>query len=121
MAAPCPVPAQRASIAAWNDEAHVIANRKLYNQKYHAVVDELKSVLPLTIPEASFYLWPNLQQDDEQVAKRWLEQANIRVLPGQYLSRTVNGFNPGYGHVRIALVATLDECVEAAQRLKKIL
>lgn len=116
-----PVPNQRASIAAWNDESHVIANRKLYNEKYEAVVAELESVLPLSIPEASFYLWPNLQEDDEQVAKRWLEKANIRVLPGQYLSRSVDGFNPGYGHVRIALVATLDECVTAAQRLKKIL
>jgi N-succinyldiaminopimelate aminotransferase len=116
-----PIPSQRVSIAAWRDESHVIANRKLYNDKYWAVVDELKSVLPLTIPEASFYLWPDLQEDDEQVARRWLEQANIRILPGQYLSRTVNGFNPGYGHVRIALVATLEECVMAAQRLKKIL
>ncbi|TXR54086.1 succinyldiaminopimelate transaminase [Reinekea thalattae] len=116
-----PLPVQQVSVAAWQDETHVIENRKLYNEKYQAVVSELSSVLPLSIPEASFYLWPNLEQDDEKVAQRWLEKANIRVLPGQYLSRSVDGFNPGYGHVRIALVATLDECVAAAKRLKQIL
>ncbi len=115
-----PIPHQAVSIAAWQDETHVAENRRLYNEKYQAVYDELKSVMPITIPDASFYLWPNLQEDDEQVAKKWLQQANIRVLPGQYLSREVDGINPGYGHVRIALVATVDECVDAAKRLKKL-
>jgi len=116
-----PLPHQQVSIAAWNDESHVIHNRQLYNEKYHAVVSELKGTLPLTIPEASFYLWPNLETNDEKTAQHWLQKANIRVLPGQYLSRDSDGVNPGYGHVRIALVATLEECVEAAIRLKKIL
>lgn len=116
-----PLPHQRVSIAAWSDENHVIENRRLYNEKYQAVTSELKSVLPLSIPEASFYLWPDLQQDDERVAIQWLEHANLHVLPGQYLSRTVDGINPGFGHIRIALVATLDECLEATHRLKKIL
>ncbi|WP_196157219.1 succinyldiaminopimelate transaminase [Reinekea sp. G2M2-21] len=116
-----PFPHQQVSIAAWNDETHVIENRRLYNEKYQAVVGELQSVLPVSIPPASFYLWPNLETDDEKTALDWLEKANIRVLPGQYLSRMNNGINPGYGHVRIALVATLDECVEAAMRLKAIL
>ena len=116
-----PFPHQQVSIAAWNDEAHVIENRRLYNEKFTTVVDELKSVIPVSIPQASFYLWPNLEQDHESAALHWLEHANIHVLPGQYLSREYEGFNPGYGHLRIALVATLDECVEAARRLKKIL
>lgn len=116
-----PIPHQRVSIAAWQDEDHVIENRALYNEKFNAVVSELKHLIPVNIPEASFYLWPNLERDDEQVAKQWLEKANLRVLPGQYLSRETDGINPGYGHVRIALVATLDECLEATKRLKKIL
>lgn len=116
-----PLPHQQVSIAAWNDESHVKANRILYNEKFEAVRNELSNHLPITIPAASFYLWPNLEQDDEAVTKKWLEKANLSVLPGQYLSRESDGFNPGYGHVRIALVATIEECVEAAKRLKAIL
>ncbi|EAR10220.1 succinyldiaminopimelate transaminase [Reinekea blandensis] len=116
-----PIPHQQVSIAAWRDEEHVIANRKLYNEKYQMMQTELGQHLPIRIPQASFYLWPDLQTDDEAVAKQWLEAANIRVLPGQYLSRQSQGINPGYGHVRIALVATLDECFEAATRLRSIL
>jgi N-succinyldiaminopimelate aminotransferase len=116
-----PLPHQQVSIAAWQDESHVRENRRLYNEKFQAVAHELSGKLPITIPDASFYLWPNLEQDDEIIAKTWLEKANIRVLPGQYLSRFNHGINPGFGHVRIALVATLDECVDAAVRLKKIL
>ncbi len=116
-----PFPHQQVSIAAWNDESHVVANRRLYNEKFQAVVSELKNVIPVSIPEASFYLWPNLETDDEQIALHWLEKANIHVLPGQYLSRDYQGQNPGFGHVRIALVATLDECIEATRRLKRLL
>lgn len=116
-----PLPHQYVSIAAWQDEQHVVENRARYNEKYEAVIHELSGKLDLTMPEASFYLWPNLQRDDTDVTIEWLEKANIRVLPGQYLSREVNGQNPGYGHVRIALVAPLDECIIAAKRLKSIL
>lgn len=116
-----PIPHQRVSIAAWQDESHVVENRKLYNAKFQMIQQELGDRLPINIPQASFYLWPDLGTDDEVVAQRWLAEANIRVLPGQYLSRQVNGQNPGYGHVRIALVATLDECFEAATRLRSIL
>ncbi|MDN3649973.1 succinyldiaminopimelate transaminase [Reinekea marina] len=116
-----PIPHQKVSIAAWQDETHVINNRKRYNEKYRAVTAELKGVLPLSVPDASFYLWPDLETDDLQVTKDWLSKANIRVLPGQYLSRTVDGVNPGYGHVRVALVAPLDDCITAAKRLKNIL
>lgn len=116
-----PLPAQQVSIAAWQDESHVAENRARYNQKYQAVQQILGDKMPVDIPDASFYLWPNLETDDEQVARRWLEKANIHVLPGQYLSRPVDGQNPGYGHVRIALVAELDACVEAAERLRPLL
>jgi N-succinyldiaminopimelate aminotransferase len=116
-----PIPHQKVSTAAWQDESHVIENRRMYNEKYQAVVHELSGKLPLSIPDASFYLWPNLNKDDLDVTKDWLSRANIRVLPGQYLSRTVDGHNPGFGHVRIALVAPLEDCITAAKRLRTIL
>lgn len=116
-----PLPHQHVSIAAWQDETHVAKNRALYNEKYRAVQQILGDKMPVDIPDASFYLWPDLERDDEAVARLWLEKANIRVLPGQYLSRPVAGINPGYGHVRIALVAELDSCIEAAERLRKLL
>ncbi|WP_028670176.1 succinyldiaminopimelate transaminase [Saccharospirillum impatiens] len=116
-----PLPHQQVSIAAWQDETHVAANRSLYNQKYQAVHDILSDKMPVRIPEASFYLWPNLERDDTQVACEWLQKANIRVLPGQYLCRTIDGITPGYGHVRIALVAELDACIDAAERLRHLL
>lgn len=116
-----PIPHQHISIAAWQDEQHVVANRRLYNQKYEAVHAILGDKIPIRIPAASFYLWPNLERDDEQVAVDWLAKANIRVLPGQYLGRTIDGVNPGYGHVRIALVAELEACIDAAERLRALL
>lgn len=116
-----PLPTQQVSIAAWKDEQHVIDNRQLYNQKYQAVQQILGDKMPIDIPDASFYLWPNLATDDEQIARLWLEKANIHVLPGQYLSRQIDGINPGYGHVRIALVAELDACIAAAERLRPLL
>ncbi|MCH8531486.1 MAG: succinyldiaminopimelate transaminase [Saccharospirillum sp.] len=116
-----PIPHQHVSIAAWQDEQHVATNRALYNQKYEAVESILGDKIPIRIPAASFYLWPNLERDDEQVAVDWLARANIRVLPGQYLGRTIDGLNPGYGHVRIALVAELEACIDAAERLRALL
>jgi len=116
-----PLPHQHVSIAAWQDEAHVAANRALYNQKYRAVQEILSDKMPVHVPQASFYLWPNLGRDDTKVACEWLQESNIRVLPGQYLCREVDGVTPGYGHVRIALVAELDACIDAAERLRKLL
>lgn len=116
-----PIPHQHVSIAAWQDEQHVATNRRLYNQKYEAVSSILGDKIPIRVPAASFYLWPNLERDDEQVAMEWLTKANIRVLPGQYLGRTIEGMNPGYGHVRIALVAELEACIDAAERLRAML
>ncbi|PIE42313.1 MAG: succinyldiaminopimelate transaminase [Gammaproteobacteria bacterium] len=113
-----PIQHQVASIAAWNDETHVKANRDLYREKFAAVLDILGDSLNVTAPQASFYLWPETPIDDKQFARQLFEQQHVTVLPGQYLSRTIDGLNPGANRVRMALVATLDECVEAAERIK---
>ena len=110
---------QLASVAAWQDEQHVKDNRTLYYQKFSAVVDILKNDLELSWPDASFYLWAKTPISDTKFAQQLYAQQNLTVLPGQFLSRTVDGINPGERHIRIALVATLDECVEAAQRIKQ--
>jgi N-succinyldiaminopimelate aminotransferase len=108
---------QQASIAAWNDEAHVIANRALYQAKFEQVTPMLEAVYHTHLPEAAFYLWIKTPIDDEQFARRLYASYNVAVLPGSYLGRESHGFNPGQQHVRVALVADRDECVEAAQRL----
>jgi N-succinyldiaminopimelate aminotransferase len=109
---------QSASIAAWNDEAHVEANRALYRAKFERVTPRLATVLDVALPDAAFYLWaavPN--RDDIAFARGLLAQYNVSVLPGSLLAREAHGVNPGAGRVRMALVAGLDECVEAAERI----
>lgn len=113
-----PMPVQAASIAAWQDERHVATNRALYRQKFDAVLDILGDVLAVQRPDAGFYLWPKTPIPDTKFARDLFAQQHVTVLPGSYLSRDVGGHNPGAGHVRLALVATLDECVEAAQRIR---
>lgn len=113
-----PVPTQMASIAAWHDEEHVIANRELYRQKFAAVIDILGETLPLQMPDAGFYLWAQTPIDDREFAQQLFAAQNVTVLPGQFLARSTATGNPGQNHVRMALVATLEECVEAAQRIK---
>jgi N-succinyldiaminopimelate aminotransferase len=113
-----PPPTQAASIAAWNDEIHVRTNRDLYRAKFNAVLDILQPVLKVEKPEAGFYLWPELPQDDETFARELYARENVLVLPGSYLSRYAQGENPGARHVRLALVASLPECVEAAHRIR---
>ena len=109
---------QRASIAAWNDEAHVAANRALYWQKFDAVTPLLAEVLQVRLPDAGFYLWAAVPGgDDVAYALGLLAQYNVSVLPGSLLSRTAHGSNPGSGRIRMALVASLDECMEAARRI----
>jgi N-succinyldiaminopimelate aminotransferase len=111
-------PVQRASIAAWNDEAHVQANRELYRAKFSEVTPLLASVLDLALPDAGFYLWAGVPGgDDVAFALELLAQYNVAVLPGSLLAREAHGSNPGAGRVRLALVAGLDECLEAAQRI----
>jgi N-succinyldiaminopimelate aminotransferase len=108
---------QYASIAAWNDEAHVRENRELYRQKFAAVVPMLAPVLEAPAPEAGFYLWAHVDGDDELFARDLFAATHVTVLPGQFLGRYAGGAHPGRGFVRIALVPTLDECVEAARRI----
>jgi len=112
-----PVHNQLASIAAWSDEDHVRENRAAYRAKFEAVVPILREVMNVDFPDAGFYLWPETPMDDETFAKELSAQQNVHVLPGRYLSRTVDGHNPGANRVRMALVAPLEECVEAARRI----
>ncbi|QZA79814.1 succinyldiaminopimelate transaminase [Deefgea piscis] len=106
-----------ASAAAWRDETHVIENRKLYAEKFAAVTPILQEVLDVSLPDAAFYLWAKVPMDDEQFTRELFEQQHVTVLPGSYLAREAHGVNPGLGYVRIALVAPLDECVAAAERI----
>ncbi|KQT34488.1 succinyldiaminopimelate transaminase [Methylophilus sp. Leaf414] len=113
---------QAASIVAWNDEAHVIENRKLYNEKFQSVTPILQQVWPNTqLPDAAFYLWVDTQQDDTFVARQLYQELNITVLPGSFLARQAHGFNPGKGFIRMALVASPEEAIMAAQRIKGLL
>jgi N-succinyldiaminopimelate aminotransferase len=111
-------PVQAASAVAWADEAHVVANRAAYREKFDAVLDVLGGCLKVARPAASFYLWPETPIPDPDFARGLYAQQNVTVLPGSFLSRTVDGSNPGAGRVRIALVAPLGECVIAAHRIR---
>ena len=112
---------QLASIAAWNDEQHVITNRRLYREKFAAVLNILEPVSSAHKPDAGFYIWLNTPGPDTEFARQLFSQQNVTVLPGSYLSREVNGTNPGRNHVRMALVAPLDECIDAAKRIKQFI
>ena len=111
------LPVQQASIAAWRDEEHVRANRRLYAEKYRAVLPLVAAPLHAAMPEGGFYLWVRTPVDDTRFARELQRQYNVLVLPGSLLARDAHGVNPGRNHVRIALVAPLDECVEAMQRI----
>ncbi|WP_353135432.1 succinyldiaminopimelate transaminase [Limnohabitans sp.] len=115
---------QAASIAAWDDEAHVVANREQYRKKFAAVTPLLEAVMDVRLPDAGFYLWAAVPGgDDVAFARDLLAQYNVTVLPGSYLAREghgigdTKGFNPGAGRIRMALVAETAECLEAAQRI----
>jgi N-succinyldiaminopimelate aminotransferase len=112
---------QEASIAAWSDEAHVRVNRALYTEKFRTVVPMLAPVLDVSAPAAGFYLWPRVPDgDDERFTRELLARVNVAVVPGRYLARDAHGVNPGAGRVRIALVASQDDCVEAARRIVSV-
>jgi len=106
---------QHASIAAWGDEKHVVENRRLYAEKFDAVVPMLKAEKP----GGGFYLWLKTPGDDADYARRLHREYNVLVLPGSFLARDAAGGNPGRNHIRVALVASKEECVEAAQRLQR--
>ena len=108
---------QAASIAAWDDEAHVIDNRAKYRTKFAEVTPLLAEVMDVALPDAGFYLWADVKGSDTEFARDLLAQYNVTVLPGSYLAREAHGFNPGAGRIRMALVAETAECVEAAQRI----
>jgi N-succinyldiaminopimelate aminotransferase len=109
---------QMASIAAWKDEAHVIENRRLYREKFAAFFQRVNPVLPLAMPQAAFYFWANVGGDDTVFARDLFAATGITVLPGSYIGREAHGVNPGRGFVRMALVSTVEESIEAADRLR---
>ncbi|MFT5084462.1 MAG: N-succinyldiaminopimelate aminotransferase [Lentisphaeria bacterium] len=114
-----PVHNQLASTQAWRDEIHVRENRTLYREKFIAVTEILQGALPVSIPEASFYLWPETPISDTEFTRQLFLQENVTVLPGSFLARDTAQGNPGKNRIRMALVASLDECIEAATRIKR--
>lgn len=120
-----PVPTQLASITAWNDEHHVRENREQYRQKFQIFQEILGETLPLSMPDAGFYFWADTsganRGSEEDFARELFARENITVLPGSYLARTAAGINPGANRVRMALVVPVEECREAAQRIKRFL
>lgn len=121
-----PLQHQYASIAAWSDENHVVENRRCYAEKFSAVLDILHDCvktgkISVSKPEAGFYLWMRVDGNDQEFTRSLFAAQNITVLPGSFLSREVSGFTPGAGYVRMALVAPLAECIDAAERIKQFL
>ena len=113
-------PVQAASIAAWGDEAHVVENRAKYREKFNLVTPLLNDAIDVGLPDAGFYLWADVGASglsDTEFARRLYAEYNVTVLPGSYLAREAHGVNPGQGRIRMALVAEVDECLEAAQRI----
>jgi N-succinyldiaminopimelate aminotransferase len=108
---------QNASIAAWNDETHVAENRRLYAEKFEQVIALLAPALTLCKPDASFYLWIKTPIEDTAFAQQLYRDYNVSVLPGSFLAREAHGVNPGASYIRLALVANLDETLEAARRI----
>jgi N-succinyldiaminopimelate aminotransferase len=111
-----PVHTQLASIPAWQDEAHVVENRRLYREKFARVVPMLAQAMDVTMPDGAFYLWPQVG-DDEAFTRGLFEEQHVTVVPGSYLARDTASGNPGRGRIRISLVASVDDCVEAARRI----
>ena len=110
---------QAASIAAWSDEAHVQDNRRMYVEKFQRVLPQLKDVLDVEMPEAGFFLWAKTPVADTEFARGLYRDYNVNVLPGSYIAREAEGVNPGSHYVRMALVAPLTECLEAARRIRE--
>ena len=114
-----PVQHQLASVVAWNDEVHVVENRRQYREKFIVFHEIVNPVLPLTLPDAGFYFWAQTPVPDDAFVRGLYAAENVTLLPGQFLGRdTGDGHNPGANHVRMALVAPMTECIEAAQRLR---
>jgi N-succinyldiaminopimelate aminotransferase len=114
-------PIHIASIAAWKDEAHVVQNRRLYREKFDAALAILKPVVDVDMPAAGFYLWMPTPVSDTEFTRRLYEEQAVSVLPGSFLARGARGIDPGRDRVRIALVASTEECTEAARRIRNFL
>jgi N-succinyldiaminopimelate aminotransferase len=112
------LPVQQASVAAWNDEAHVVENRRLYREKFAAALDILRPAMEVEMPDAAFYIWLKTPIPDTEFARRLYQEQAVSVLPGSYLARESGGVNPGTNRVRIALVSSVEECVESARRIR---
>jgi len=112
---------QSASIVAWQDETHVLKNRSLYREKFAAVLSILSPVMNVQLPDAGFYLWAETPISDTEFAQKLFAEHNVTVLPGSYLGRDTANGNPGSNRIRMALVATLDECVDAAYRIRTLI
>ena len=113
------IPVQKASIAAWNDENHVLQNRNLYREKFTAVSEILEGVLEFNMPSAGCYLWPKTPIDDAVFARELYAKENLTVLPGSFISRKTDQGNPGESRIRLALVPSLSDCIDAAERIKR--
>ncbi len=113
--------AQAASAAAWNDEVHVVENRRLYAQKFSDAIELLSDTTAVQMPDAGFYLWIKTPISDTEFTKRLYQDYNVTVLPGSYLARDAHGMNPGKNYIRIALVTSPQECIEAMSRIKSLL
>jgi len=116
-----PIHHQLASIAAWSDESHVRINRQRYREKFSHVLKALHGHLPVTQPDAGFYLWPQTPVSDTEFARGLYREEHLTVLPGRFLGREAHDLNPGENRVRMALVANLDDCIEAAHRITRYL
>jgi N-succinyldiaminopimelate aminotransferase len=112
-----PAHVQHLSELAWSDETHVVDNRAVYREKFAVVTPLLAPVLGVTHPEGGFYYWPRTPIDDESFTRRLFVEENVTVLPGRYLSRLQNDFDPGLNRVRMAMVGELPECIDAAERI----
>jgi N-succinyldiaminopimelate aminotransferase len=112
------IPVQKASIAAWNEDGHVAANRALYRHKFDRVLPILRPAIEVTRPAGGFYLWLHVGDDDERFTADLFAAQNVTVVPGSYLARDTPAGNPGAGFVRISLVAPEEECMQAAERIR---
>ena len=115
------VPTQLASIAAWRDEEYAVRNRQLYREKVERVLPILAPCFDVEEPDGAFYLWPQVRRDDERFVRDLYASQAVTVLPGSYLARADSGTNPGAGRVRISLVPPIEQCVEAAERIREFL
>jgi N-succinyldiaminopimelate aminotransferase len=116
-----PPATQSASIVAWQDEKHVAVNRQFYRDKFAAVLEILSPIMNVSQPEASFYLWAETPISDSDFARRLFDEQNVTVLPGSFLARDTDNGNPGANRIRMALVAPIEECIEAAYRIKTLI